>query len=703
MAWEIYLNKVLTESGLVLIHIIMMSCMNLKFLLCGIAIGLLTGSAWAVNYTPEQVNAHISLKVPGNKAKQYPLILKRTQNDNSAYQLVASENIPLTISQKVKEANGRLHIDMCITALEDVYFNYGQNVSTGFRHDDCLFYMPGFWYRRNLRSPKEAPSFHTSDSWVVREDRLSAPLTGIYNEKDKRYMTVNRLDKFTTDALTTHKEGEVILSGKTSLGFTGFENQNGVAALSFGFPYEEAPRSYIRKLTLAPKVKAFQLLKKGENIMLTWEISENSADDFSDFVRHAWEYSYDTYAPKPVDTPYSISDMKQTLSNYFVNSLVSKPELTYNSGVGLRTDDCKSNGEAEIGFVGRVLLNSFNAWEYGWETNREELKENSLKIFDSYLKNGFTPAGFFKEFVNLNRGFEEPVHSIRRQSEGIYAILHFLAYEKKQGRKYPEWEQRVKQMFEMFLKLQNADGSFPRKFRDDFTIVDKSGGSTPSATLPLVLGYKYFKDKRYLASARKTAEYLEKELISKADYFSSTLDANCEDKEASLYAATATYYLSLITKGEEHKHYADLTKKAAYFALSWYYLWDVPFAPGQMLGDIGMKTRGWGNVSVENNHIDVFVFEFADVLRWLSKEYKENRLSDFAEVISTSMRQLLPHEGHMCGIAKVGYYPEVVQHTNWDYGKNGKGYYNDIFAPGWTVASLWELYTPVRSETFLKK
>ena len=129
MAWEIYLNKVLTESGLVLIHIIMMSCMNLKFLLCGIAIGLLTGSAWAVNYTPEQVNAHISLKVPGNKAKQYPLILKRTQNDNSAYQLVASENIPLTISQKVKEANGRLHIDMCITALEDVYFNYGQNVS----------------------------------------------------------------------------------------------------------------------------------------------------------------------------------------------------------------------------------------------------------------------------------------------------------------------------------------------------------------------------------------------------------------------------------------------------------------------------------------------------------------------------------------------------------------------------------------------
>lgn len=88
-----------------------------------------------------------------------------------------------------------------------------------------------------------------------------------------------------------------------------------------------------------------------------------------------------------------------------MNSLVSKPELTYYSGVGLRTDDCKSNGEAEVGFVGRSL-NAFNAWEYGWESDRAELKENSLKVFDSYLKNGFTEAGFFKEFVNLDRNFD---------------------------------------------------------------------------------------------------------------------------------------------------------------------------------------------------------------------------------------------------------------------------------------------------------
>ena len=61
------------------------------------------------------------------------------------------------------------------------------------------------------------------------------------------------------------------------------------------------PKSYIRKLTLAPAVTAYQHLKKGETILLTWQITEGEAKDYSDFVRHTWEYCYDTYLPKPVD------------------------------------------------------------------------------------------------------------------------------------------------------------------------------------------------------------------------------------------------------------------------------------------------------------------------------------------------------------------------------------------------------------------
>ena len=675
--------------------------MRLKRLFLGVMLLVGITGAGAANAAPEDISASISLKVPGNDAKQYPLALQKMQD--GMYSCRASETLPLDIIRQVVDKDGKQRITVTLKALENVYFNYGEQIKTGYKHSDCQFYMPGFWYRRNLRSPKEAPSFHTSDSWLVREDRLSTPLTAAFNPASGTSMSVIRIDKFDKEALTTHKEGEVILSGETSIGYTGFCNVDGVTVLAYGFPYKEAPKTYIRKLTLAPAVEAFQLLRKGDSISMTWEVSERNAADFSECVQRTWEYCYDTNRPKPVDTPYTVDRMKEVMSNFFVESYVSNTPTHYYSGVELETATCANTDVAEVGFVGRTLLNAFNALEYGKQQNRQDLVDNANHIFDTYLQNGFSPAGFFNEVVHYNRGFKETRHSIRRQSEGVYAILNYLNYEKQQKRKHPEWEKRIKGMLDSFLKLQNEDGSFPRKFKDDFSVVDASGGSTPSATLPLVMASKYFKDKRYLASAKRTVDYLEKELISKADYFSSTLDANCEDKEASLYAAAAAYYLALVTKGEERAHYAGLAKKAAYFALSWYYTWDVPFAEGQMLGDIGLKTRGWGNVSVENNHIDVFIFEFADVLHWLSKEYNEPRFSDFAEVISTSMRQLLPYEGHMCGIAKVGYYPEVVQHTNWDYGRNGKGYYNNIFAPGWTVASLWELFTPGRAEQFLLK
>lgn len=646
--------------------------------------------------------ASLKLKVPGNPSYTHLLTKKGVESSTFDSQWVSDVAIPAIIFQKSEQISaGKERLTIMITATEEMYFNYSQQIETGFNHEDCQFYMPGFWYRRNLRSPEGAPSFNSSDSWVVREDRLSAPLTAIYDQKNGAYLTAARIDDFKYDALTTHNTGEVIVSGTTSIGHTGFENIGGKSSLIVGYPYLESPKSYIRKLTLVSPVTAFQKLDKGSSVVLTWEVTNGEVDDFSDLVETVWEQSYDTYTPATVKTPYSIDTMKAVLSNFFVESMVKDQPLKYTSGVHLRTDDCESTGSAEVGFVGRVLLNAFNALEYGNQTGRQDLIDDSYEVFNSYLTNGFTDVGFFKEFVDFKTGYEEPVHSIRRQSEGIYAILHFLNYEKDRGRKHLQWELKIEHMLDMFLTIQNEDGSFPRKFIGDFTLIDKSGGSTPCATLPMVMGYKYFKNKEYLTSAKRTADYLEKELISKADYFSSTLDSNCEDKEAALYAATATYYLSLISKGEEQEHYAQLCKKATYFALSWYYVWDVPFAKGQMLGDIGLKTRGWGNVSVENNHIDVYAFEFASVLSWLSHRYDEVRFEKFADVISTSMRQLLPYEGHLCGVAKRGYYPEVVQHTHWDYGKNGKGYYNDIFAPGWTVASLWELYTPGRTEKFL--
>ena len=133
-------------------------------------------------------------------------------------------------------------------------------------------------------------------------------------------------------------------------------------------------------MTLAPSVEAFQLLRKGDSITLTWELAEIDAADFSECVQRTWEYCYDTNRPQPVDTPYTVDRMKEVLSNFFVESYVDNTPTHYYSGVELKTATCDHVDVAEIGFVGRTLLNAFNALEYGALQNRQELMNSANSV-----------------------------------------------------------------------------------------------------------------------------------------------------------------------------------------------------------------------------------------------------------------------------------------------------------------------------------
>ncbi|MDE6097979.1 MAG: hypothetical protein K2G24_03735 [Muribaculaceae bacterium] len=664
--------------------------MKILHLICAVVLSCGTASVASA--------AGISIKYPGMKSTSY-----RLEFDASGK---ARGNLPLEVLRKSTVDGDVENVVYTVKAKERCWFSLADTVPTGMAVGGCDFYMPGFWYHRNMRSPEKAPSFRSSTDWSVREDRLSSPLTGVYDTVSRCGVSLMRIQSdfgALSDCVPQNLSGEVMLPGTTSVGSVGFCNDGDKASLVCAFPYVESPKRYIRKLTLIDPVKAFMKLDKDQTVTLSWQIRRSECADYSDFVADTWNYCYDTMKPLPLPDAMSDSEAKHYLSKYFVSSFVDDYKLKFFSGHAMRCDDCISTDAYQVGFVGRVLLNAFNAFEYAEKNSDSRLAEISASILGSVYEYGFTPEGYFIEDVRLGGNEISQELSIRRQSEGAYAILTWLNYERMRGRRHPEWDRRIREVMDRIVAMQNVDGSFPRKFRADGSHIDPTGGSTPSATLPLTMAYCYYKDKRYLESARRTGDYLKTELIDKADYFSSTLDADCEDKEASLYASTAMYYLSRVTKGKERERNLDLCRKAAYFCLSWYYMWDVPFASGQMLGDIGFRSRGWGNVSVENNHIDVFVFDFATVLRKLSEHYGEPRFSAFADVISSSMLQLMPVADNMYDIAKTGYYPEVVQHTTWDYGRNGKGFYNDIFAPGWTVASLWQMLSPDRLDYVFEK
>lgn len=657
----------------------------------------------ASNHTdnlPEGFTWTLSVKNSGNPAVSYSLKAKKS---GKVYKLYSDTNLPADLLLTVKVNENKILLNLTVEAKRNCDINFsGVYSPAGLSSASSEFLLPGFWYHLNQRSPESAPGIKKGSTWMVREDRLSSPMAGVFDSAQKVAFVILRNNKVKKDALMPYEYGEILLGAATDLGGIGFTSDAGNVGLLFGYPFTEKPYTYRRKLTLLPSLTAFNRMKAGDKKQISWEIVRISASSYSEFVEKAWLFAFDHYRPEPLPVKLSDDSVKQILSGYFKESYTECGNLKSSSGVELRIDSCEKRGVFEVGFVGRVLMNAYNALQYGYEKHDSLLVKIGESIFESYGKYGFNDSGLLREWIDCKTGREADIFSLRRQSEGVSALIHYLTYERKNNRTHPDLEKKTYQLVRNLKALQRTDGSFPRKFDAQFTVKDFSSGSTSTIIPALIMASAYFNDSSLLKTAQQSALFLEREIVGKADYFSSTLDANCEDKEASLYALNSYYYLWLASDEGMKQHYLNQAIKVSFFALSWYYLWDVPFAPGQMLGDLGFKTRGWGNVSVENNHVDVYAFEFPEILRWLDEQTGNGYYSQMADVITSSMReQLLPRKGYLCGIAKPGYHPEVVQHTNWDYGKNGKGYYNDIFAPGWVVCSLWEMLTPGRTREII--
>ncbi len=610
-------------------------------------------------------------------------------------------NEGLTIDKKtIVEENGAVSYTYTLHALKAQSIHLHKIWSVNSSFEKAQFLLPGFWYKRNLRSPENAPSFKVADLWSFREDRMSFPTAVLFDEDSKNWIRLTRADSLLFDETQDSISGNLTL--KTQIGSLGIGKwEADKVQLNASFPFEEIPRSYRSKLKLNPPSKAFYPMQKGETIHLTWKIGYGTANDFTAVVTKSWQDAFDSYDPAPVASKKQNLEIKEILSNYFYESYAETKNLKGFSGLWFNTKTCETTGVLSVGFCGQLLANTYNLLEYGYALQDNDHIALARKVQDAYYQNGFTETGLIRELVYGDNA--EDIYTLRKQSEGIKHLLLLLDFDKRQKKSSPKIEKKVLSLLHKIAKMQHEDGSIPRKFDIDHEIVDSSKGSTQSIITPMIMASYYFDELQFLQVAIKAAEYAEKNIIDKADYFSSTLDSDCEDKEAAAIASISFAHLALVTDGAQREKYLSLAKKAAYFGLSWYYLYDVPFEHNSLLGQNDFKTRGWGNVSTENNHIDVWAFDFPHVLQWLGKETGEERFIKMSEVIVSSIKdQMLPYEGHMVGVGKEGYMPEIVQHTTWDYGANGKGFLNSHMSVGWTIASVWETLTPGRFETFIE-
>ena len=108
--------------------------------------------------------------------------------------LEADRRLPLTVRRQKTETDDEIRIVLTLTADDLLYYNVEQSFHTGLVHENCLLHARILVPQEPAVARIGPPSFHTGDSWQVREDRLSTPLTGIYDERSGTYYTVLRTD-----------------------------------------------------------------------------------------------------------------------------------------------------------------------------------------------------------------------------------------------------------------------------------------------------------------------------------------------------------------------------------------------------------------------------------------------------------------------------------------------------------------------------
>lgn len=552
---------------------------------------------------------------------------------------------------------------------------------------------PGLWYWGNRFTTAEAPSEHLGESWSFREDRLSIP--AVCARTDTSLLALFNTGLPEADAL----EGPVVSIEHMQIGSIAFIDEPSRKVLQYRRPYQETPYAYVGKYDLAPPVFSTILLEQEHPVEIEVTVCSSSDEGPTtvyDQLHWVNRIADQLYHPDSARRNITDEQILDVMKHYY-------RETYYDTGSGICGFVGKEMAvsgkdlrrcEFEVGFIGRVLRNAAFSIEYGLKTAASEYIAYGRSIINSFTAERSASGWFRESYIGTERRWDEPDRFfLRRQSEGALAIVDACTWCIEKQPEDHIWYEHARTVAENIIQLQETGegalrGSIPFSFDDRGHILDDRRVSTPSA-VPLLIEF-------YPGRALLAGEYVLRSMIDSVSFHSSSLDSHCEDKESGIIVLTAMCQLHKLTS---EKRWLNAAVKTADYVLSWYYCWDVPMPKDSLLGSLSFRTSGWGNVSVENNHIDCYLFDLPENLQYLSEQTQDafyQRKADF--IYDAIVERLLEREGHSAGIQQLGMIPEVVQHTKWNYGTGSKGSYNDISAFGWTHASIWEA---VRKRVFM--
>ena len=274
------------------------------------------------------------------------------------------------------------------------------------------------------------------------------------------------------------------------------------------------------------------------------------------------------------------------------------------------------------------------------------------------------PAG---EGFNLDTG--EPVMAIgehkrvylRSFGDDVKIMLKAYLRERRAGREHAEWLRWSKEFGDWLLPQQQAEGGFPRSWKPGTgEVVDASPNSSYNAVPLLVLLSEATNDAKYREAAIRAGDAVWGVGGSNGVFVGGTIDnPDVIDKEAGTLSLEA--YLALREATRDPK-WLERAARAANYAETWIYLWNVPMAvdddDAKLEWKRGVPTVGVQLISSGHSLVDEYMsFDVDEYARMYSLS-KDAHYLDVARVLLHSTKSMVALPGRQFDLPGPGWQQE---------------------------------------------
>lgn len=543
---------------------------------------------------------------------------------------------------------------------------------------DIRCFAPGMIYGDpNVISADAIGGINSGNDLWIREDRLPAPMFGVYAENGRSLTVLNPAPQGnTTKEDSRDRQVRTLVDGRFRFGALGAGFSGDTIRVGVKWPGTEGGTSYRGYFYPGGQVhrwrQRFHPVEDGFEQYYAFAFRFEEDKTYEEYYPRAWRWAWDVLAPQV--NPQDIELARESMCGMLADQVETRKGITGLSNMitfqegftGQRNDG--PFGRTVMGFTGKALeAANYLLQASGLPENprAEEFRAKGNAIIRSFLKLKLDPPegeGFYwqtgKPAPAMSRN--RPLY-IRSFGDDLKALLKAAKREKALGREHPDWIAWTRTFADWLLPQQHANGGFPRGWVPvTGEIADSSLQSTYNTIPFLILQAELSGNGKYLEAAIRAGEFAWNNGQSGGIFVGGTIDnPNVVDKEAGTLSLEA--YLALHEATKDAK-WLERAKMAAAFSETWVYIWNVPMPEDERDEDLhwkkGVPTVGLQLISTGHSLVDAYMAFDADEFAKLYILTGDDHYKQVAAILLHNTKGMLALPGRLYDLPGPGWQQE---------------------------------------------